>query len=578
MAEPRDTPQEETVKAPVPEPEPLEPPLELEADPGEMPLQEADLEEEAGEPHEPVRKTSGPPEGKPRRWTLAVDFGSSTLKAVVVQPGDPFRIIWWGIYEADSASGEISEPQALMVLKEWLQEIGSVEQIVVGATQDQIFVRYFQLPVETESEFEQAVLLEIQSGPDFQKQADRIEVIPLMRVPGDETGWMGLAYIIKEDRLFRLYEQLKSMHKARVYVRPSVLGPASLYLPGTFQKTVALVDLGAQYTRISILCDGKICLVREVPTGSESLTRELMRTDTDRAQAEFRKRHATLTSVADEFDQHSLAIHGREVSVWSVNQWITDIRNTMAYFEMHHSATVDDIRLLGGGVFLSALTEILELELKTEVKRAALPDHLEVTCQQELEWFTTRFPRFAVAIGLALPPEPSAGILNLAPGKLRQKIPLSRTGILAFIAAALVLFSAAFIPRWLIHDGRKTLQNQHTYLQELKSQIDRLEFELEQETPLETETAAASGMDVNRLLDWFAEHLPDNAWLNSIQITGENGDAATVEGQARFLSDVRLLLQRLMTEENRPGELQQFEAERQEDGSYQYSAKLMLDE
>ncbi len=539
---------------------------------GPSPISEAEPGDDLA--HLPVRKTSGPISGKPKRLSLAIDFGSNTLKAVVLKNGKTTEIVWWGIYEAESETGSLSEAEALAALRRWLKEIGPVERVVLGANQDQVYVRYFQLPVESENEFRQAVQLEIQSGPDFTKQADYVEVIPIARMHNEDlNGWIGLAYVVKEESLLDLCERLQSFLKAQTFVRPSVLGPATIYLPLAAGKTVALVDLGAKYTRISILCQGKLALVREVPTGSESLTRELMNSESDRAQAEFRKRKAILTSVADELDQHSLAINGREVSVWSIHQWITDIRNTLAYFELHHQEGVEDILLLGGGARLSALSEILELELGMRVKCARLPEMLRVACENDLDWFMERYPRFAVAIGLALPSQPAAGIRNLPVGKKRFNVPLQISDSLMVLIAGMMLLAAAIWPRVLLHQTGKELQDRHLYLQELSSRLEDMDSELDEFWPDDSDLEAKVTLDITRMLDWYAENLPANAWLNSIQISNQANDMVRVKGQALSIEDVRVLLQRMLDKADHPGRLLEFEAEL-EDGVYRFSAKL----
>ncbi|MDQ7051381.1 MAG: pilus assembly protein PilM [candidate division KSB1 bacterium] len=524
--------------------------------------------------HLPVRKTSGPIDGKPKRLTLAIDFGSNTLKAVVLKSGKATEIVWWGIYEAESETGSLSEAEVVAALRGWMEEIGGVDQIVLGTSQDQVYVRFFQLPVENENEFRQAVELEIQSGPDFKTLTDRVEVIPIARINNEDmNGWMGLVYIVREENLLNLYERLNSFLNARMFIRPSVLGPATIYLPLAAGKTVALVDLGAKYTRISILSHGKLALVREVPTGSESLTRELMNSESDRAHAEFRKRKAILTSVADELDQHSLAINGREVSVWSIQQWITDIRNTLTYFELHHQKSVEDILLLGGGARLSALTEILELELGMRIQCAKLPDRIIMACKNDLDWFMERYPRFAVAIGLALPPQPTAGICNLPVARKGFNLPLSMSKSLMVLIAGTVLLAAVIWPRILLHQSGRELQERHRYVQELSARLEMFAPNSDEFWSDDADLEAQMTIDIIRMLDWFADNLPADAWLNSIQISNVAEDKVRVKGQALSIEDVRILLQRMLADEDRPGRLLEFEAELEKRG-YRFSAKL----
>ncbi len=536
------------------------------------------LEEEPGsqgrKPYVPLRTTTGRVHtSKKSRIYLGIDFGKYALKGVAVEEAGTRRLVWMGIHELDPDQKALSDEETAEVVQRWLAELPAPAKIVVGVDTNTIRVKYLRLPVVGKKEFEDAARLEMLSDPEFQEERHDLTVVPFIRP--DEEFSDGLIYIIDRERIRAMTQTLHFLHKYQVVFRPLVLGPASLFLPHSLHKALAVADIGAQHTRICILAEGRVPVVRDIPFGSELLTEEFLQFVEDRGCAEACKRQAVLISPRDELDHHTLAVNGEERSCWSLHQTFSDIASTIAYFELNHREGVDELYVLGGGARLKGLTDILQIELDIPVKQISSEQLMTASEAVQKSTLFENMPRFLTAVGLTQEPHAGSGIHDVLLFTAKRKKRLSGKAVLA-MTALLAMLSGSAALHYSVRETSRSVAAKKAYIEALELRIDELKYQSEsRDNPMSDKPQSFKAVPFTGVLDWISSILPDNAWITHLQTQEHDGKNVLIEGIAPNSTDVKLLLRATMETHQEIGEIRQFRAVRHQQG-FKFNIQLDL--
>ncbi|MHB9131256.1 MAG: type IV pilus assembly protein PilM [Armatimonadota bacterium] len=177
-------------------------------------------------------------------------------------------------------------------------------------------------------------------------------------------------------------------------------------------ETLALVEIGATFTHITIVSQGAFILTRSVPIAGNHFTEAIVSVlGVERAQGEEIKEHEVRV-VTDEASRANLSPVGQEASRAlepQLEELVREIRRSFAFYDYQqtpgsrtNAGGVNRIILTGGTAKLGGLAAYLQDQLSIPVESVnlfgtgmvQLPDHSEQLYEQ--------VPLLATAYGLAL--------------------------------------------------------------------------------------------------------------------------------------------------------------------------------
>jgi type IV pilus assembly protein PilM len=342
--------------------------------------------------------------GKKRDQVFAVDLGSRTTKAVLLERKDnSFSLARFVVQDAPIYDKAM--PQGL--LAEHLRSITSAMQprtkqvtLAIGASDS--VLRSTELPLMPITEMRQ--MFKFNSKTHLQQEL-RDYVFDCHIVPpngqnkqaeASKAGvtkykvWVGGA---RRELLQTLESSVKAAGLTPSHITLSLLGPINALeftQPEVFSKdVVALVDLGFKSSAICILADGELCLSRSVELGGDRLTTGLA----EAMNITYAEAEGIKVGMPQEVEAHLQPLVvplGRE------------LRASIDFFEHQREKTVSKVLITGGAARSEFLVQMLQSELGVPCK-AWFPTEgmkLSLAPQQmtEIEQVSTVL---AVAIGSA---------------------------------------------------------------------------------------------------------------------------------------------------------------------------------
>jgi type IV pilus assembly protein PilM len=307
--------------------------------------------------------------GKMRDQVFAVDLGSRTTKAVLLERKDnAFSLARFAVQDAPIYDKAM--PQGL--LTEHLRAITAAIQpktrqvtLAIGASDS--VLRSTELPLMPISEMRQ--MFKFNSKTHLQQEL-RDYVFDCHIVPPNgqklaETSkagvskykvWVGGA---RRELLQTLESSVKAAGLTPNSITLTLLGPINALefaQPDSFNKdVVALVDLGFKSSAICILADGELCLSRSVDLGGDRLTAGLA----EAMNITYAEAEGIKVGMPQEVEAHLqplVAPLGRE------------LRASIDFFEHQREKTVSKVLITGGAARSEFLVQMLQTELGVACK------------------------------------------------------------------------------------------------------------------------------------------------------------------------------------------------------------------
>jgi len=343
--------------------------------------------------------------GKKRDQVFAVDLGSRTTKAVLLERKDnAFSLARFTVQDAPVYDKAM--PQGL--LTEHLRSITTAmqpktRQVTVAIGANDSVLRSTELPLMPISEMRQ--MFKFNSKTHLQQEL-RDYVFDCHIVPPSNSGhkqaetskagvtkykvWVGGA---RRELMQTLESSVKAAGLTPTSITLGLIGPLNAFefsQPEAFNKdVVALVDLGFKSSSICILADGELCLSRSVELGGDRLTQGLA----EAMNITYAEAEGIKVGMPQEVEAHLQPLVlplGRE------------LRASIDFFEHQREKTVSKVLITGGAARSEFLVQMLQAELGVPCK-AWFPTEgmkLSLSAQQmtELEQVSSVL---AVAIGSA---------------------------------------------------------------------------------------------------------------------------------------------------------------------------------
>jgi type IV pilus assembly protein PilM len=307
--------------------------------------------------------------GKNRDQVFAVDLGSRTTKAVLLERRDnTFSLARFTVQDApiyDKALPQGLLTEHLRAIMDSIQPKTRQVTLAIGAGDS--VLRSTEMPLMPVTEMRQ--MLKLNSKTHLQQDLhDYIfdcYIVPPRAQQQAEPAKAGIAkYKVwvggaRRELLTTLESSVRAAGLTPSQITLSLLGPVNALefsQPEAFNKdVVALVDLGFKSTAISILADGELCLSRSVDLGGDRLTTGLA----EAMNITYAEAEGIKVGMPQEVEGHLqplVAPLGRE------------LRASIDFFEHQRERTVNKILISGGAARSEFLVQMLHAELGVACK------------------------------------------------------------------------------------------------------------------------------------------------------------------------------------------------------------------
>jgi type IV pilus assembly protein PilM len=365
------------------------------------------------------------------RW-IGLDIGARSIKLAELERTPA------GIRLVKSLIQELPSPHEGRTVDStgWLQtalKAFHADEVHVAASGPEVAMRRVAVPLMSKQEMPEAVKWQAKEHLPFPIQGAVLDF--------QVTGEVWEKDIKKQDVLVAaagrgvIQSLMESVARAGARVVSIVPTHAALWaaaaalVPDIAKGSVALVEVGAGHTRVTIAKDGHIRLIRDLDVGSDSLTEAMVgmvaaehgQMSIDRARAEsLKRRYGILPDATDGSTEEGVPLfHLSSLMRPVLEHLLTELSRLFSYYRVQmDEAGVSRLLLCGGGAALKDLQPYLAdgLGMTVEVFNplVRIPERA-VTLEPEL--VAEGGPRLGIAIGLAL--EHGQG-LNLVPGETRR--------------------------------------------------------------------------------------------------------------------------------------------------------------
>ncbi|MEZ6197627.1 MAG: type IV pilus assembly protein PilM [Planctomycetota bacterium] len=330
---------------------------------------------------------------------VGLDVGSNSLKAVeLTKGGHGVEVTGFAQIDLPSEDPDARTEAVIQLIK----ECGfKTKRVATGVSGRAVTVRYLDMVRMDEDELRHAIRFEAEKFVPTSLDECVLDCQALDAAGDDVNGEVKVLLVAVEKT--RVDELIKTVQKAGV--TPDVVDVDAFALTNAWclfteqggglvegeGGAVALVDVGASKTTVSIVKNGVSVFTREIYLGGNDLTEAVARgMALDHVQAETLKR-----CPGEQIEQVKDAVF----------PVLDDIGNELQlsfdYFEGQNDVTIDRILVCGGGSRLVFFQESLEKICEKPVEVFNPFECIPVSADMDHEILAQGGPQMAVAVGLA---------------------------------------------------------------------------------------------------------------------------------------------------------------------------------
>lgn len=335
---------------------------------------------------------------------VAIDVGSSAIKLVELDLSEsPPKLLNIGVspVEEEIFDGNLLvKPEIVSEQIMALLEANSIsgKRICISLPGPSVFVKKIQMPMMSDSELQEAIHFEAANYVPHDIDQVHLDFHVLGAVGNDHIDILLVA--IKNEILESFVECFSSVGLEVAIADVDYFAVQNIYeisAGQNFDKTIALVNIGARYTAVSICKGGASLFVGDVGLGGSGVTTDLA----EALSCSYEEADA-LKVAHDPNDPRASIIN--EILDKNTEHFATELNRQISFF--WNATGVDDgidkIILTGGGAQLPGLVE--ELSTKTGIECVVLNPLQGIECGSvfEADYLKEVSPRMSVALGLAL--------------------------------------------------------------------------------------------------------------------------------------------------------------------------------
>ncbi|ROR80013.1 type IV pilus assembly protein PilM [Plantibacter flavus] len=336
-----------------------------------------------------------------------IDFGTTRLRAAEVDANRQSpTILSHGsvpVPEGLISHGTVTDIDATVeLLRElWSTSDIGTKNVRVGMGSTTVLIRDLVVPKSSRQRMKEALPFHVADKLPFPVDEAILDFLPVAQVEADASTVNGL---LVAARAVDVHANVEAVSRAGLHVESVDVVPfatARLVAHNNVgEGGLALVDIGATATTMTVLIGGVPRFVRIVPTGGQAITERLAADlGVDLQRAELLKVRIGMT--------HQPASTPEKVAVDSVihaaHELIESVRSTLQFFmNANRGITVASIRLLGGGSQLLGLKEALTAATDLPATFARPFGKLTFGPRVDEAHARAHTAEYAVALGLAL--------------------------------------------------------------------------------------------------------------------------------------------------------------------------------
>lgn len=328
-----------------------------------------------------------------RKGIVGIDLGHSAIKVVQIERnGAGFKVARYGAIPTPPDAikdGVVVDPEAVgAALKTLLKEAHVHAGIgVVAASGGTVFVRQVPYPKMTTAMLRES--LKFEAGRYIPGSADESYVEAEIRGEHDEAHMNVLLVAAPRDlvgsRIAALERAGLEVHEVDIEAFASYRATVEMD-PGrdTSDRTIAMLDLGAAKTSVSVIRNGEFVMHRSLASGGRALTDALIGYfNLDESDAESGKSVLDMTELLNGAPEENPPLR---VIQPQIDDLIRELKRSFNYFQSQTASgegqeplTVEGVLLCGGGARLKGLAAYMEKKLGIPTATAGAYDNPAVT-------------------------------------------------------------------------------------------------------------------------------------------------------------------------------------------------------
>jgi len=360
---------------------------------------------------------------------IGLDIGSSTVKAIKLKKvKDGYELVGAEIVNITSESVDELDPDVkhnlyVNTIKKIIRQKGVTGgKMATAIPGDSAIIRYIKVPYMSQDELKNMIPYDAEQYIPLGMDQVVFDYQVLNEVEEENQKKLEVLLVaVKNDTMNQHLELLKDCG-----INPAVIDVDAFSLcnahalnaedetdTGIKADTVALINLGAKFTTISIVEKGVPHLTRDVNIGGANFTKEIQREfNLSFAQAEeLKKQHAVIMVESEELllssmpsgeDDKSSRIF--EAITPALNKLLNDIRRSFDYYESTvKRKPVQKILLSGGSSKIKNIDRFLSERLGIPVEINYPFKNINISSKSfDFDYLRANAVHFNVALGLAL--------------------------------------------------------------------------------------------------------------------------------------------------------------------------------
>ena len=334
---------------------------------------------------------------------IAVDIGSSTIKLLEVR-GKAGEVVAQAMAVVPTPSTAIQnnmvvevDQVAALIREAWSHHGFRAEKAITAVPGPAVIIKRISLPAQSEKELEATILVE--AGNFIPEDLENVNLDYQITDYLDEGRRMDVVLVAAKKDIVGSYSETLQV----AGLQPIVVDVDYFALENMFElsyeappdRAVALVNIGARFSAINILKNGRSTFTGDVPVGGRDITESLMRD----LGISFEDAEALKAGQAADPE---LMEHASGVLEAAGAAVMDEIHHALSFFwTAATDETIDHIYLSGGGARMPGLAEQLAERVGAPVEVANPFVHLSLGEHVDRQAALQRAPEFGVAVGLA---------------------------------------------------------------------------------------------------------------------------------------------------------------------------------
>jgi len=332
---------------------------------------------------------------------IGLDLGSSEIKAIEVQDLGSA-----GLAVSRFAKARIrSEDEKAIAVRELVRQVGfKTRRVTTSISGRSVIVRYITMPQMNMDELRNAIRFEADKYIPFEVDEVQMDCAILEPLPASAGGQPEMKVLLVAVKRSIIEDHVAMLTDAGL--QPVAVDVDSFAIGNAFEvrsriagkvapndRVLALIDIGASKTNITIMRGQVNCFSREVYSAGNEFTEAIARKlGLDPSDAE-----QTKCMPADRGAEVEAATKG------PIDDLCNEIQLSFDYFEHQFDKGVDEVYLSGGSARLPGLVQTLQSKFEREVNQWNPLDGIEIRADGRID--TAELQRsasqLAVPLGLA---------------------------------------------------------------------------------------------------------------------------------------------------------------------------------